>query len=207
MSAREGNVTPQVIQDAAAELFGTLGFHATSLRRLAAHVGVTLGTLYHYYPTKQKLLLELMDQAIDPLLDSVGEAMAVHPSDPVSQLCFCVKNFCALAASKPTLVILGDTELRALKGKALRHVLDRRDQYQHAIEAMVDQGVQAGVLTPIDSKLATYSILATCNEIARWYRPDGRLSLVELSQLHAELALATLGYRATTPASDIARAA
>ncbi len=53
---------------AAAELFLTHGYDATSTSRIAEHAGVTTNTLYWYYRDKEELLLAVADLYIHTLL-------------------------------------------------------------------------------------------------------------------------------------------
>ena len=46
---------------AAKELFIKRGFHATPMRSIAAHAGVSLGNLYNYYRTKEELLASIIN--------------------------------------------------------------------------------------------------------------------------------------------------
>ena len=48
------------------ELFASRGFHAISMREIAKHLGVTTGTLYHYFDGK----LALFEQMIDLVFSS-----------------------------------------------------------------------------------------------------------------------------------------
>ena len=50
----------QDILEAAATLFAGDGFHATSTRRIAEAAGVSEGTVFHYFSTKNSLLLALI---------------------------------------------------------------------------------------------------------------------------------------------------
>src|SRR6187549_1357931 len=44
------------IEDAAKKLFIKQGFHATSMRNIAARAGTSLGNVYNYYRTKEEIL-------------------------------------------------------------------------------------------------------------------------------------------------------
>lgn len=57
--------TRAAIRDVALELFSTRGYEQTSLREIAERVGLSKASLYYHYPSKQALLLDL----IQPLLD------------------------------------------------------------------------------------------------------------------------------------------
>lgn len=49
----------------AEEVFATEGYAALSMRQLAKALGVSTGTLYHYFPTKQALFDALVDKVVD----------------------------------------------------------------------------------------------------------------------------------------------
>jgi AcrR family transcriptional regulator len=72
---RRGETSRAAILAAALELFGEKGYEATTMRAIADRVGVSLGSSYHYFPTKEHLVLEfyrhtheLHAVAIAPLL-------------------------------------------------------------------------------------------------------------------------------------------
>jgi AcrR family transcriptional regulator len=53
----------------ALDLFSTHGYQSTSLRDLATQLGVQPGSIYNHIENKQSLLFELMEEAMDDLLD------------------------------------------------------------------------------------------------------------------------------------------
>src|SRR5687767_12837608 len=68
------------IEKAARELFIRRGFHATPMRQIAAHAGVSLGNLYNYYRTKEELLASIIngyqkviDSRLHEMLAEIGE--------------------------------------------------------------------------------------------------------------------------------------
>lgn len=54
-------------RDKALELFASKGFGQVGMRELASHLGLTPGSLYHHYPSKQHLLLDLIEEFFDEL--------------------------------------------------------------------------------------------------------------------------------------------
>ena len=56
--------TREKIRAVALELFSTKGFEQTSLREIAERVGLTKASLYYHYPSKQTLLLAVVDPVI-----------------------------------------------------------------------------------------------------------------------------------------------
>jgi AcrR family transcriptional regulator len=72
---RRGETSRAAILGAALDLFQEKGYEATTMRAIADRVGVSLGSSYHYFPTKEHLVLEfyrhtheLHAAAIAPLL-------------------------------------------------------------------------------------------------------------------------------------------
>lgn len=73
------------ILDAAAQLFGESGYAATTTNKVADRAGVSIGSLYQYFPDKDALLLALAERHI-------GEAAQVL-----------VEEFVALERDRPDL--------------------------------------------------------------------------------------------------------
>lgn len=72
------------IEQAAKELFIKRGFHATPMRQIASHAGVSLGNLYNYYRTKEELLTSIIhsyQKTIDARLQEIL-AEVVEPFRP-----------------------------------------------------------------------------------------------------------------------------
>ena len=66
-------------REQAMALFAEKGFGQVSMRELAAHVGLTAGSLYHHFPSKQDLLFDLIEELyeeLQALLDQGRRAMA-----------------------------------------------------------------------------------------------------------------------------------
>jgi len=56
-----GRATREKVLAAAEELFRSRGYDGTSISDVARRAGVAVGTLYHHFPEKRVLLLELID--------------------------------------------------------------------------------------------------------------------------------------------------
>ena len=74
------------IEDAAKQLFIRQGFHATSMRNIAAIAGTSLGNLYNYYPTKEAILGSIISkyqQVVDDRLRSMFDEIEdpLNPDD------------------------------------------------------------------------------------------------------------------------------
>ena len=69
---RRKDARPQELLDAALDLFVERGFAATRSEDVAARAGVSKGTLYLYYPSKEELLKEVIrHHVINPMAEGV----------------------------------------------------------------------------------------------------------------------------------------
>jgi AcrR family transcriptional regulator len=71
------------IEDAAKQLFIRQGFHATSMRKIAARAGTSLGNLYNYYPTKEAILGSIISK-YQRVIDERLRAMFEGIEEPLS---------------------------------------------------------------------------------------------------------------------------
>ncbi len=63
------------IMAAATRLFADEGFHGTSTRKIAAAAGVSEGTLFHYFSTKNALLQAILDDFYAGLIESAQDGI------------------------------------------------------------------------------------------------------------------------------------
>jgi AcrR family transcriptional regulator len=184
-----------VIKSAAIRLMSERGYHATSLRQLATESGITLGTLYHYFPSKEDLLAELFDDAMQPVLATLTGVHERARDDPAEALREMIESFILVTLKElgAAIVIIADNEFRALSADRLTRVLAQRDEYEQAMAAVVEAGRRRGVFTVDHVKLTVYAILAICNSVPRWYRFEGPLSAEETARINATLALRLVG--------------
>lgn len=106
---------------AAAELFWGRGYEATALADVLAEAGANGGSLYHYFGTKENLLLAVLDRRMEQLETEIFEPVRRLHDDPVERV-FGVLEFyrrfleeCGLARGCPIgnlALELGDTHPR-----------------------------------------------------------------------------------------------
>ena len=65
--------------DAAVQLAAGRDLSALSVREIAAHAGVSEGLLFHYFPTKDALLLGAVQRAADAMLSALDGVLTGEP--------------------------------------------------------------------------------------------------------------------------------
>ncbi|PMX03269.1 TetR family transcriptional regulator [Pseudomonas sp. FW215-R2] len=59
-------------REKAVELFACKGFNQVGMRELAAFLGMAPGSLYHHYPSKQHLLLDILEEFYEELISALS---------------------------------------------------------------------------------------------------------------------------------------
>jgi AcrR family transcriptional regulator len=70
---RKRRLTRQLISDAATVLFATRGFENVKVSEVADRVGVSEKTVYNYFPTKESLVLDYADEAVEQMARALRE--------------------------------------------------------------------------------------------------------------------------------------
>lgn len=74
------------ILDAAAELFASRGYAATSTRLIAERVGIRQASLYYHFANKEQILAELLESTVRPSLTFAASLSALSPADALHTL-------------------------------------------------------------------------------------------------------------------------
>jgi AcrR family transcriptional regulator len=70
---RKGELTAERILDAAEESFAKRGFAATTMRDVAASVGIRIPSLYNHFEHKEALYAAVLERDLRPVLKALGE--------------------------------------------------------------------------------------------------------------------------------------
>jgi len=119
----------------ALELFAAKGFGQVSMRELAAHVGLTAGSLYHHFPSKQHLLFDLIEELFEELLATVKPVGRGKPAP--SRLPEVIRAHWALHAERPLQFRLAERDLCCLSEEQQAHIAQLRQQYERRLLALI----------------------------------------------------------------------
>lgn len=75
-------LTVEALLDAAAQVFERHGYAAGTTNRIAERAGVSIGSLYQYYPNKDAILVALVERHLDEGVSAAGPILAELVADP-----------------------------------------------------------------------------------------------------------------------------
>jgi AcrR family transcriptional regulator len=153
--------------DSAARSFARKGYDGTSIRDIAADVGVQPSSLYYFFRSKDDLYEAVYERGVEQILSAVEQAIGTNGKPwrrfelaAVAHLEALLINgdYNALVAN---IVPRGDT---ALDKRLIQH----RDRYETLFIELIDD-----LPLPLrtDRKVLRLTILSALNGVASWYRP------------------------------------
>ncbi|WP_235038015.1 TetR/AcrR family transcriptional regulator [Microbacterium sp. 18062] len=101
----DGRSAKAQILDAAAELFTTRGYAATSTREIAERAGIRQASLYYHVSAKPQLLLELLDASVRPTLEGLDDLLA-RPDAPAALYALATRDVQTLLTAPHNLAVL-----------------------------------------------------------------------------------------------------
>lgn len=186
--ARGGTANGQLLS-AAATLFRSAGYTASTTRQLARSLGIQSASLYYHIGKKEDLLYEISVVCLDRLQRAVEAALAAQ-DDPVEAIGTLIRTHLrtALADTDAHLTML--LELRSLSPRRRTHVVALRDQYEKLVRRVIASGQAAGILrADVRAKHLALALLNLVNWSIFWYQPRRGLSAEALGVLLADLFL------------------
>ncbi|MGW0606834.1 TetR family transcriptional regulator [Streptomyces sp. NPDC002644] len=185
----------KAIVEAARTEFSEQGYGATSIRDIAKRAGVSLSALYYYYKGKQELLVAILDEGLDAYFGACEQALDAAGEDPAEQLEALVSATVRFRSEHPVKSSIVLTEGRSLEPEHLARYRENEERGTRQFRDVIERGVAEGVfLTPFPDD-ARRAVIAMCNAVAQWYRPDGPLGVEELVERYVSLALTVVEYR------------
>lgn len=182
----EGRPMRESILAAAIQLFAEYGYHAAPLRDIARVAGIQAASIYHHYPNKQSLLVEIMETYMQRLNSSL-ERILHDCNDPLRRLQEAIANHIRLHTTYKAEFFIIDTEIRALEAENRPYILSLRDKYEALLQEILQDGMERRVFQQCDVKVASYAIIAMCTEVAGWFRPGGRLTVQQVISIYSQL--------------------
>lgn len=169
------------ILDAAAHLIRKKGFKATTVRDIGNAVGLYSGSLFHYFKSKDDILMEVMRTAFISIC-TLHEQTLASSLTPIEKL----RRFIWQEIDLVFIDEEGDYhavlyfDWRAVAPQHLPELIELRKRYFGSWAEVVRQCHEAGHLKG-DPAISVRIIEGTMRGMMSWYRPDGRYSPDEVT--------------------------
>ena len=187
----------------AGRLFSERGYHATSMRDLAAELGIQGGSLYAHISGKEALLIEIVNRAARQF-DAALYSLRSEELTPQGRLREAMTRHLSVIAENMESATVFFHEWKHLSAEPLAAVIAWRDGIEAFYRELIEEGVQAGVYRPeLNIKMAANLVLSSVNWAYTWYRPGGALSPQDVATSFEQMLLSGLQHPiAQQPASQ-----
>lgn len=152
---------PDELLDAALDLFAEKGFAATRSEEVAHRAGVSKGTLYLYYPSKEELLRAVISQRLSAQIAEVSQAVARHPGTPGQVIEDLLPLWWQQVFDSPTSAVfkLIVTEVRNFPEIAAFYMAQVVEPGQKLLGSLVQRGIDEGEFQAVDVDSAVLSLI------------------------------------------------
>jgi TetR/AcrR family transcriptional regulator, cholesterol catabolism regulator len=177
------------ITEQSIRLFEKKGFTETSIQDIVEGLGVTKGTFYYYFSSKEELLMDIHLGYINQLLDTQGEIL--------NELMSCKqKLFEIVYMLIRDIKIQGPAakiffrEMKNLSNERLSIIVPKRDQFRLNIENLLNEGIEKGEFrADLNAHIVTFGILGVANWSYQWFNPNGESTDHEVAGVFVEMIL------------------
>ena len=156
---------------AAAGLFSRHGYSGTSIRDIAAQVGLLPGSVYHYFPAKEDLFVAVHQEGFVQLVERVEQLVLKEP-DPWRRLeLACAEHLAAITGDNPIHQMTG-TGLFAIHEPHLqKRVAPDRERYEGVFRRLI---AELDLPRGTDRSLFRLALLGALNWSLVWYKAGKR---------------------------------
>ncbi|WP_100372371.1 TetR/AcrR family transcriptional regulator [Bacillus sp. FJAT-45037] len=170
-------------------LFGNNGFTETSIQDIVEALGVTKGTFYYYFKSKEELLMEIHLRYIEDLLQSQRDILEKKnaANDRLFDMVYMLMNHIEGHGQSARVFF---REMQHLNEEHLKDIFKKRDTFRKNMSQVIEGGIETGEFRQdLDVNIVTLAILGAVNWSYHWFDPTGPLDEKAISSIYIDLML------------------
>lgn len=151
--------------DAGLELFGSLGYAATSIEELCATARVTARHFYEEFPSREDLLRAVADEVVELALSRLQGALAETPEDPVQRVRAGVNAFVSVMLDDPRRARVCLLESVGVSRDLEAHRREVMEMFAEVTRREAERLAGRGLVPESDFRLAALALVGATNEL------------------------------------------
>lgn len=158
---RRKDARPHELIDAALALFSEKGFAATRSEEVAQRAGVSKGTLYLYYPSKEALLRAVIRERLSHEITDVAARVARHTGTPSQVLLELLPHWWLRVHDSPSSAVFKViiTEVRNFPEIANFYFAEVVEPGTRLVGSIIARGIDCGEFRPVDVQATVLSLV------------------------------------------------
>ncbi|MDA8345933.1 MAG: TetR/AcrR family transcriptional regulator [Thermaerobacter sp.] len=173
---------------AAARLFCRLGYNRTTVRALAAEVGMQSGNLFYHFKNKDDVLEAVMREGVLLATEAADRALAAAGSTQERLRGLFRAHIQTLLGPDHEALQVMLYEWRRLPQEQHQRLVALRDAYEERWQVVLDAAAKEG-LCPPDTRLFRRYLLGALNWSSEWFRASGEIEPSDLADRFLRFAL------------------
>jgi len=142
--------TRSALLRAAADLFAERGLAGTSIGALSDAADIGRTTVYEYFPNKEAVLTELINDRLPPIIDQIVEGLPeVSPAERLAEI---LRRSFTMVADNPVEAALMFRVSRELPKRERDAAWSVFDRVRHEMVRLCEEGTAAGDFTGMDPR-------------------------------------------------------
>ncbi|MEW9051483.1 MAG: TetR/AcrR family transcriptional regulator [Neobacillus sp.] len=180
----------QKIMEASIQLFDQNGFKSTSIKDIVDSIGVTKGTFYYYFASKEELLKDIHLIYIEELLEQQEHILSNPRTDCTYKLYEIVLTLIRNIRTKRQSARIFFREMRHLTEENLDDIRFKRNEYRKNVESLIQEGISRKEFKEgVRADILTFGILGMTNWSYYWYNHKGEVSEEQAAEIFLEMIL------------------
>lgn len=175
------------ILEAATKIFYEKGYQSTTMNDMANEIGLSKSAIYHYFKSKEDLLVEIYDKAIT---DAVNELSKTVKSDKCT-----IDKLQEITANQIERIIIEKQPMMKtffqeegqLPEKFFKSIKKRKREFNRLVEDIFIKGVSEGVFKKGDPELFVNAFLGMCLWVYKWYKPNTKYTPKDITEYFVKL--------------------
>jgi AcrR family transcriptional regulator len=159
----------------AAKIMSAKGYDGTSLQEIADLVGIHKSTIFHYFKTKEELLLEILKISVEEVTAKLKQIIANKKYSPEQKLQQAMRNHLKMLDKHIDNVNVYLAEMHFLSEKNKQNYLLTRKSYEKYFLEIVREMKKNDrrYFKGQNTKIVVFGILGMCNWVVKWYKKEG----------------------------------
>jgi AcrR family transcriptional regulator len=165
----------------AERLFKETGYNATSMRDIAAQLGIEAASLYSHIKSKDEILETICFRMAEQFLQGIDEVNDLY-FNAEEKLKMAIRSHINILANDLNASSVFLRDWRHLTEPKLSEFKELRNTYENGFKIILQNGEDENVFQTVDKKFAVLTILSALNWITEWYKPGGQMTPDEVAE-------------------------
>ena len=180
---------------AAVTQFSDGGYHAASMRDIAAAADTSLGSLHGVFASTQEILLEIAQSVYSSAAAELDASASAAEDVAVAKLNAAVWALCDFCTRHPRELRIAESEVQNLSLQQRRRVAAQRQLIEDGLAEILAAGAHTGEFRLKDPAAIARALASMCLAIGSWYAPGGSDSARSVAETYCDLAMRMSGVR------------